>query len=613
MVYLKVRFLAENFCDVNWSHPASDYWTSKPPSTALHAAVRWWRTGIVIALVKDFGANVHARDKRGDTALSCARTEDIAEILLDAGADANAKDRCGRPLLLRVLHPRQPGYLPSVEMVRLLIDRGDADPNVIHNSQTPLRFALMYDIDMVEVLLQMGTNPDLKGLRFNKSPLTIMAFHPDGLQIAELLLEYGASVDGVKDPRGYTYKRTTPLIEAIRGNAIETAKLLVARGADINGLAAGYSPFAMAFLQRNWELMEFFLDSGADINHSQVCIGANPVYVAASELDMTSLKTLFGYGATAHYAAYEGAVFEFCEQKRIYMDNYRYNLSTEFDETAVRDLRQTCFAVLDLLVEHGNALEHSYIRRGDHAISHAAAVGDDDLIRKIMSHGADINGKLSFEWPGVDIPPDADIPPELRIPIPEKHEKLERTVLARALEHTYSTPSTIRCLLDCGADPGVDYQEGFWPLEGLISRGWPCIYPLSGKDICWKGEDWNIAQCILEHKSAGPAITAGFSDGLLAKFLMQAIGSLDGKQDAAERIMLFAKLTNADDRWGPDGLSGLRRLTLCPEYYFDPLVWIESTGKPKMVWASELITRLCLGEGKDSVREYRDHEKWTEW
>jgi ankyrin repeat protein len=73
------------------------------------------------------GADVNARDKNGNTALMIATSRghvDIVEILIDAGADVNAKDECGNTALMIAVNI--PDYSTDEEHTEQLVYRGSS-------------------------------------------------------------------------------------------------------------------------------------------------------------------------------------------------------------------------------------------------------------------------------------------------------------------------------------------------------------------------------------------------------------------------------------------------------------------------------------------------------
>jgi uncharacterized protein len=117
----------------------------------------------------------------GWTALHLADTTEIAAMLLDAGADINARNRHkfagpgNSPLSAAVYQDRR-------DVVRLLIDRG-ADVNQGDNAGfTPLHLAVALGrIEAARILLESGADPNVRtnttgGKQWaNKTPLDLLA------------------------------------------------------------------------------------------------------------------------------------------------------------------------------------------------------------------------------------------------------------------------------------------------------------------------------------------------------------------------------------------------------------------------------------------------------
>ena len=134
------------------------------------------------------------------------------------------------------------------------------------------------------------------------------------------------------------------------------------------------------------------------------------------------------------------------------------------------------------------------------------------------------------------------------------------TVLHEGLCPPEFTPETVSLLLDYGANPCIGHRLRSTPLSILI---------LKQKKFLWGSKEWAIAQCMLKHKRAGPAITAKYTAGMMAMFLSQAIVSA-GAFELSERIVSFAKLTNERGRWDLTGYQGSASLPIVQSIGVNP-------------------------------------------
>ena len=78
------------------------------------------------------GADIHAKNKKGQTPLHSVKHSEVAKVLIDKGADVNVKDNEGKT----PLHVAN-----DIVMIRILVDRG-ADINAEDNEgKTPAQTA----------------------------------------------------------------------------------------------------------------------------------------------------------------------------------------------------------------------------------------------------------------------------------------------------------------------------------------------------------------------------------------------------------------------------------------------------------------------------------------
>ena len=145
---------------------------------------------------------------------------DIAQILIEHGADVNARDESGGTVLFFVLGDNTP-----VEVVKFLLARG-ADPSLKDDYGTTVLHEATAErlADLVALFLASGTDVNLRDTD-RQAPLH-EAVWQDNKEMVELLLARGADI-AAREKNG-----DTPLhIAAVNGYS-SLFDLLVSRGAD---------------------------------------------------------------------------------------------------------------------------------------------------------------------------------------------------------------------------------------------------------------------------------------------------------------------------------------------------------------------------------------------
>ena len=234
-------------------------------STALmHAAASG--TVTIMQLLIDAGADVNAKNSRAATALHWAVGDEArVKLLLLNGAAVNAKTVEGRTPLyaaatmpggaaaLRHLleagadvnaatlvgtTPLFPAVNVSAEMTRLLLDKGADVNRATLSGVTPIMFTR--DAAVVQLLVAHGADVKARS-KVGETALMDAAARGD-LAAAKLLVERGVDVNAV-DHRGYT-----ALIFAAHydGDAVDLVRLLLSRGADIHARAEGETALSLA-------------------------------------------------------------------------------------------------------------------------------------------------------------------------------------------------------------------------------------------------------------------------------------------------------------------------------------------------------------------------------
>ncbi len=215
--------------------------------TALMKAVRWKgpvRTRPHIRWGKDFGK----QDKDGAELAGVAVSYGPAmtKILLESGADVNAKDKSGKTALMMTVDGRG-----DVDMAKLLLDK-PADPNAqADDGRTSLMIAAAQGrVDMIELLLQHGADLNVQD-NYGRTAVT-EASAKNRFDIVELLRNRGA--------------RLTLAIAAVLGDTAEVQRLIMA-GADLNAKDKdGQTPLMRAAGKGRLEVLKLLLEQGTDVN-----------------------------------------------------------------------------------------------------------------------------------------------------------------------------------------------------------------------------------------------------------------------------------------------------------------------------------------------------------
>ncbi len=175
----------------------------------------------------------------------------VAQLLIKHGADVNAQRSFGwRPLHFASNNGR-------LEILRLLVGSG-ADVNARDNDDwTPLFLASVEGHpEVVRFLLENGADPNVRC--WDGTPL-LWALERDDLEVAQLLLKYGADIN---TPDMYD---ETLLHWASKSGNQKAALQLLERGADIHARnRAGKTPMQVASAAEHQDIVELLLQYGAE-------------------------------------------------------------------------------------------------------------------------------------------------------------------------------------------------------------------------------------------------------------------------------------------------------------------------------------------------------------
>lgn len=221
-------------------------------------------------LLLDAGAEVNAKNDFGATALLwCARDGEKARLLIARGADVNARSKQGRtPLMLASM--REGGS----DIVALLLSKG-TDINVADTrGETALILAAEYgDIETVRLLIANKADIHARN-RKGEAPVIVasMRTHPEVLR---LLIQKGADVNvattwynSVRNGQ-IQLLQLTALHHAAQSGSPEMVRDLIRAGASVNAFdSRGFGPliFAIAEERQTPEIVRILIAAGSDVN-----------------------------------------------------------------------------------------------------------------------------------------------------------------------------------------------------------------------------------------------------------------------------------------------------------------------------------------------------------
>ncbi|KAF5599967.1 ankyrin repeat domain-containing protein [Fusarium pseudoanthophilum] len=246
----------------------------------------------IVELLVDNGADINARCRQGQVPLHIS-VEDggdgIAKHLISKGADVSVvDDERQTPLNLASMSG-------NTEVVRQLIDSGADISHETADGFTPLSMASSRGfLELAKLLIKSGA--DVNQVAANSHPPLFLAVWCNHSELAELLIDEGAALDGIEFQgrvfsllavaAGNGHRKMAKALIRKGFNPTETQSLLLAAsyGAyggfsiDFDAKEAAESPdFPRSGYQ---QVLKLLLQSGADVNASDAG-GYTPLYIAS--------------------------------------------------------------------------------------------------------------------------------------------------------------------------------------------------------------------------------------------------------------------------------------------------------------------------------------------
>jgi len=402
----------------------------------LFLAARAGNAAIVNALLKA-GASATEANGNGTTVLMVAAASGSGPtvgLLLDAGADPNAKDATNGQTALMFAAARN-----GAEAVRLLLAH-KADASVTTKVVTLKRVRVDANGDPLPEPAAEKPAPKaagqekLPGVGFNKDGTPIQRANDDrvfgatvvgGMTALHFAAREGhldavrALVDGGADVNLVSGgEKTSPIVEAIINGHIDLAKYLLEHGADprlanIDRLTPLYATIDMRWRHNTWypqptieqektsylDFMYELIDRGADVNFRLARklwfrkfrygddwvepIGATAFWRAAQANDVDAMRLLVARGADPNIPTTHG-VTPLMVAAGVGFEYQGTNINPDSRGAAVKYL-------VDELHANVNSKDDKHYT----TLHGAAYVGDNDLVKYLVSKGADVKARAS--------------------------------------------------------------------------------------------------------------------------------------------------------------------------------------------------------------------------
>ena len=298
---------------------------------------------------------------------------DVAQWLLDIGADASAEDDDDKtPLHLAAAKGR-------LEVVQILLGHSmDVNVTAALDNHTPLHEASQGGhLDVVRLLIQNGAD-----IGSDLQKLLLLASWSRSAETVQFFIWLGADVNA-RDESDWT-----PLHVASSMACDETVRILIEHGADINARDQNHmTPLHLASSMGYAQTVQLLIELGLDVN-ARDGSHSTPLHLASSDVHGETMRILIEHGADVHARDQNQST-----ALHVVSSSLELPWLWLYAETTLRP----CVC---LLIEQG-AIVNAYDR--DHktplhlAVSSQLSSWDEDtepnanFLRLLLENGADVN------------------------------------------------------------------------------------------------------------------------------------------------------------------------------------------------------------------------------
>jgi len=366
-------------------------------SLEIHDAVQEGNLTRVQELIEADKMNLELQDDRQFTPINWAVTSgnlDIFMYLLEQGADIATVDIDGSNLLINA------GGNGNMDIIRFLVEDKGFDVNFVDNNGfTPFHAgAGSGSVELLKYFIAEGANIHTT-TTIGAIPM-VSAIYSDSLAAVEFLFELGCEYDVPNQWNVY------PIHYAAYLGNVEVMRLFLDRGVNIHKVTMNReTPFFWAVVGRRFEMADFLLENGVDIN-AKVVGGVTALH-SAHKLRMESLEYLLEKGAditavdstgntVLHAAAWSGRdeIVRKIIENGVDVNAVNNNGATALVNACNRD----SLDVIELLLENGAKLDvtdcinNDQCTTGSRSPLHVSInLGKTEFVEVLLNHSKNIN------------------------------------------------------------------------------------------------------------------------------------------------------------------------------------------------------------------------------
>lgn len=364
--------------------------TTPDGATALHWAAHWNDLEMADVLLRA-GADANATNELGVTPLSLAcvnGSASMVERLLARGADISRTLPTGVTALMTCARSG------SVDAVRHLLTAG-ANVNALETvrGQTALMWAVAERHALVaEVLVTAGANASAKSIS-SFTPLLFAAQQGDQ-KSARILLDSGVDINDVGSDG------SAALLVATESGHVDMVRFLIEAGADIDAMGAGRTALHASIQHERPDMAILLLNAGADRNPGLTSrlprfagdlsvttgplsqIGATPFWLASKFADLEMMRLLVDHGADPLATSDDGTTPLMVAAGIGFLEGYdRYGRLMFNDDTTSR--QQHDFEAVELAFALGGNVDA--MNQYGQTVMHGAAYAGNNLIVQLLA------------------------------------------------------------------------------------------------------------------------------------------------------------------------------------------------------------------------------------